>query len=214
MAELRLIGDCHHLLDGYIKICKSAEDKDLRTLQLGDLSTSEYAVPYIKLKLPLWEDYHRYIFGNHDFHPNRSNMCLNDYGWVNWGYQLFYVSGAFSIDYKWRQKHHPETWHPEEELSPDNLRNAITLYEAVKPDLVITHDCPRSVANLIGNPNILQDFGFNPETFTTRTSEALERMFEIHQPKRWFFGHFHNSQVVDLNGTRFQCLDELEYIDI
>jgi len=214
MAKLRLLGDCHGRLDDYIEICKDAENQGLLTLQLGDLHTSEFAVPYIKLKLPNWKDYHRYLFGNHDFHPNRSDMCLGDWGWIDWGYKIFYLSGGFSIDWEYRQKHMPGTWHPEEELSSDSLRQAVQLYEGVKPDLVLSHEAPREVANMIGNPSFLRNWGYDPETFTTRTSETLQAMFEIHKPKAWYFGHFHVSKKLNLHGTDFQCLKELEYVDI
>jgi Icc-related predicted phosphoesterase len=38
----------------------------------------------------------------------------------------------------------------------------------------------------------------------------LHMMFQEHQPKLWVFGHHHQSKDVQINGTRFVCLNELE----
>ena len=43
----------------------------------------------------------------------------------------------------------------------------------------------------------------------TRTSQALQRMFEEWQPKFWLFGHYHVTKCFKLGNTEFQCLGEL-----
>jgi hypothetical protein len=137
----------------------------------------------------------------------------------NNGLTAFYVSGAFSIDWKFRQKMYfsgrwPQTWFPEEELSISKLKNAVALYKKTRPAVVLTHEAPRSISNMIGNPDVLRSFGFNPDTFTTRTSEALQEMFKAWQPELWIFGHYPRYFDRVVNGTRFICKPELGYTDL
>ena len=49
---------------------------------------------------------------------------------------------------------------------------------------------------------------------SSRTRQALDAMFDIHKPDLWLFGHWHDSQDRNVMGTRFICLNELEYKDI
>jgi hypothetical protein len=48
----------------------------------------------------------------------------------------------------------------------------------------------------------------------TRTGEALQAMFDIHKPDYHFFGHWHVTKQMDIQGTRFVCLGELDYVDV
>jgi hypothetical protein len=126
---------------------------------------------------------------------------------------IFYLSGGFSIDQKFRTP--GMDYFTDEELSQSKLDEAIECYAEFKPDYVISHEAPRSIIHNFGNPRILASYGFNPDTFTTRTSEALQTMFEIHQPSGgWIVGHYHRSWQGIINGTHFRCLAELETFDI
>jgi hypothetical protein len=49
--------------------------------------------------------------------------------------------------------------------------------------------------------------------YPNRTATALERMYKIHQPDYWFFGHWHFTKHLKLGNTHFQCIGELAYID-
>jgi Icc-related predicted phosphoesterase len=74
---------------------------------------------------------------------------------------------------------------------------------------MVTHECPESVAH--------QLFGVEGKLkfdFPSRTRQAFQSMFEMHQPEVWVFGHWHESRDVVISGTRFVCLAELEYKDI
>ena len=42
------------------------------------------------------------------------------------------------------------------------------------------------------------------------TGWALQELFNIHQPKKWRFGHYHKSWNMNISGTDFRCLNELE----
>ena len=91
---------------------------------------------------------------------------------------------------------------------------ALWQYQKMKPDVMITHECPRSISKHVGDNKILGMFGYNPDRFTTKTSELLEMMFQSHQPKQWYFGHYHNDWYDEINGTQFRCIDELSYVKL
>jgi hypothetical protein len=119
---------------------------------------------------------------------------------------FFCVGGAFSIDKAYRTP--GLDWWQAEELSYEEMNNVINEYERVKPEYVISHDCPKIIGEQI--------FGKNSSTkiFSNRTNMGLESMFEIHKPKLWIFGHWHDNQVKNILGCEFICLDELNYIDV
>ena len=79
---------------------------------------------------------------------------------------------------------------------------------------MLSHEAPREIANLISNPQTLRNYEFNPETFTTNTSELLQDMYNAWQPKLWCFGHYHMNVVVPKEKTVFQCVDQLHYVDV
>ena len=82
-----------------------------------------------------------------------------------------------------------------------------------KPDIVITHTAPTKAIRDNFSTSTLNRLGFS-DTFQDHTSGLLQRMFEIHQPSIWIFGHFHKGVVDTINGTEFHCLPELGFIDI
>ena len=123
---------------------------------------------------------------------------------IDWAYRLQHISLSSSKAY----------WPYEEQLSIAQLRHAVELYKKVKPDLVITHSCPVSVSRKFGSKKILANYGYDPETFTTNTQDALQECFEYHKPKLWHFGHFHFYKNKVWHGTRFVCQRELGWTDI
>jgi hypothetical protein len=120
---------------------------------------------------------------------------------------VMFVGGALSIDRHTRTEGFD--WWPDEELSTHELMDMIDRYENVEPRIMVTHDAPESVVNIL--------FGANGKlklNLPSRTRQALQSMFEVHQPEMWLFGHGHNSKNVVIKGTRFICLNELESMDI
>lgn len=206
-----LIGDVHGKFRHYQEIIKST----CESIQLGDFGIgfiksstrySEYAakthpesVIYTDCKMP---EEHKFIRGNHDApdkcrkHPN----YLGDYG----VYQddIFYLSGAWSIDRQWRTT--GIDWWPDEEICMSGLMNAIDLYKIKYPKLVITHDCPIEITKIL----------YPREAIHTRTGQALDRMLEDWQPPLWVFAHHHQSLDFVHGRTRFICLNELEVLDL
>jgi hypothetical protein len=131
---------------------------------------------------------------------------------------FFFVRGAFSIDWQFRQEYdlanNTKCWWAEEELSYAQMTRCLAEYSVIKPDTVISHDCPVSVSRKISNGKILINYGYDPETFETNTGRLLQAMFEKHQPKIWVFAHYHKKVDTVINGTRFVCRPEFGTFDL
>lgn len=142
---------------------------------------------------------HKFIVGNHDDrslsykHPN----CLGDYGYDEHS-GIFYVSGGFSIDRKYRSQY--IDWWADEELSPGQMDSALKLYEEVKPSIVVAHECPTEVKHFVITNSMKKEI-------TSRTEELLQKMIDIHRPDCFIFGHHHNRVEVNIGGTEYICLD-------
>jgi predicted phosphodiesterase len=207
---IRIIGDIHGKYEEYLNIIKDCE----YSIQIGDFGFNYEVLCNVDPRK------HKVLAGNHDNHSICYDVAnfLPRYGYTELnGISFFFLAGAFSIDWKdrvWYDRlNDTQTWWGNEELSWSELEKALILYKSVKPDIVITHDCPGSVVNWISNPAILSNFGFNPATFTTNTHEALTIMHNEHQPKRWFFGHYHTDKTFSFKNTFFQCIGELKYYE-
>lgn len=149
-----------------------------------------------------------FIHGNHD----DPEMCAKEKGYLGrYGVTpegIFFMSGAFSVDAFYRTS--GVDWWFNEQLNIQELDEAIELYKKTKPDIVITHDCPRSLypfmLNKIGKPQ--------GPLYENATSHALETMRNFHQPKIHVFGHWHRSVDEQIGDTRFICLNELEPVTL
>lgn len=148
---------------------------------------------------------HRFIRGNHD-DPNKCKLHPNWIPDLTVKDEVCFIGGGLSIDRQWRIE--GVSWWPDEELSVNQLLDAVDGFLGLTPSVMITHDCPETVANIIGREN-----GYKLE-YPSRTRRAFDSMFHMHQPKLWIFGHWHHSFDQTINGTRFICLDELQTIDI
>ena len=95
----------------------------------------------------------------------------------------------------------------DEQLSHDELGEVIAAYEKAKPEIVITHECPYELIDpYVGAPflaNMAAAYG------RSRTSMALQAMYDAHQPKIWIFGHYHVRKAIETGKTRFEALDML-----
>jgi hypothetical protein len=205
VISLRFIGDVHGHIPQYVELCRQAE----HTVQVGDLGFRRHYAEVIAQVDPV---HHRFLPGNHDDYGLLPPHSLGDFGVHRAaGIEMFFVRGAFSIDKKFRT---PQVnWWPEEELSLEQLRGAVELYAQVKPQLMVTHDCPLSISRRVGNPELLREFGFRKEP-RTRTQVALQEMLELHQPARWIFGHYHRDATFQAEGVQFTCLNELSTLDL
>jgi predicted phosphodiesterase len=186
------------------------------SIQVGD-----FALDYTKLvESDLDRHKHKIVFGNHENYRTYTQVPhgLISAGQIKLGpFYLFYMRGGFSIDKKQGLQLEKDTgiksWYKEEELNEEESVEAIQAYQKSKPKLVVTHDCPTSISELIGNPDILRSFGY-PGDFVSASQETMQCMFEEHQPEIWLFGHYHKNWTLEKNGTLFVCLDELNYADL
>lgn len=186
---ITFVGDVHGKFDKFTKILQAEKNV---VVQVGDLGIG--FSPHNDL---MQHDF-RFIHGNHD-NPDLCAKLPNFLGRFGYNDQFFFVSGGYSIDKKYR--HIGLDWWDSEELSYNEGLFCIELYEATKPEIVVSHDCPISVY-----PRLFSHHAAD----NTKTNNLLQAMFEIHQPALWVFGHHHISRRFNVSGTNFVCLAELE----
>ena len=207
---IRFIGDVHGRYRQYKKIIQGCDE----SIQVGDMGVGFFGMRGGEIKPfsnPPYDSMakgnHRFIRGNHD----NPQACQNHHFWIPDGEvlydKIYCLGGAVSVDRHFRTE--GLDWWPDEELSTSRLEVEVDVYKEVKPSVVVTHDCPDSIAN-----EILMVFRQEKINDGSRTRQALESMFHFHQPKLWIFGHWHKTISFTSGGTRFQCLGELEYLDI
>ena len=189
-----VVGDVHGKIKEFTEIANENE----RTIQLGDFGFNEEHEYHLKNFNP---HNHKVVFGNHDdpFYLDKPHSC-KDFSFSK-NRKLMTIRGAQSVD-RYRRTEGVDWWR-EEEMTYSRLNVALALFEKVKPEIVISHTCPKSLVEDV--------FGF--EEYST-TCMALQEMFNAHQPKLWIFGHFHKSVEIEINGTKFICLNELETLQI
>lgn len=215
MTHTRLIGDIHGRFYDYRAYCVA--DFAGPTIQVGDFGIGFGQGDYWHESVNDFhrDGRHRFIRGNHD----NPTMCREEMvGYIADGIvegDVMFVGGAWSIDNPaappgWRRRTPGLDWWPEEQCSEQELERIIEIYSVVKPRVMITHDCPGTISR-----EMFFDSGLlsGPE-YPNRTSAALQLMFEIHQPEFWAFGHWHFTKQYSKNGTVFQCIGELDFIDV
>ena len=214
---LRIVGDVHGLYAAYHEIAAGSE----YSLQIGDMGFNYEPLSSLD---PMK---HMFIGGNHDNyddyyaakHSVVSTGGSKDYGLASLGgIDFFFVRGGFSIDKQLRlramRKGAPKSYWIEEELMEEVFEDALKAYKEAKPNVVITHECPKMLTSLVGDDRILVNFGFDPSTFVTMTSKYLQLMFEAHEPSEWYFGHYHRPWYHTVSNTKFICIDELGFVDL
>lgn len=217
MTALRIIGDVHGKFRRYREIIRDVPF----SIQAGDMGVGFMGFRGGELRSltnppydAMSEGRHLFIRGNHD----NPEVCKRQKYWIPDGSfipavdgiidsGIYCLGGAVSIDRAYRTE--GLDWWPDEELSYAELERMVDEYAAIKPEIVITHDCPSSIAN-----EILSAFNKTKIEDGSRTRVALERMLGRHQPREWYFGHWHVSLSVKRGRTLFTCLNELEYVDV
>lgn len=200
--KTRLIGDIHGKFRSYLSILPAAGP----SIQIGDYGFGfDHRWDEGAQEWQIHNRQHRFIRGNHD----SLQVCKRMDGFIQDGMienDAMFIGGAWSIDRDDRVEGH--SWWADEELSYQQLDNLIDVVEMVHPRIMITHDCPETVA---------REMFIKPRGWTqykTRTGAAFEEMFQRWKPECWVFGHWHHNMDVILDGTRFVCLNELAYMDI
>lgn len=163
-------GDVHGKTQEFEKLVERQTKPEDVVIQVGDMGAGFGPIPNYPGNV-YW------IRGNHD-DPEASRAhknYLGDYGYrPEW--KLFYLAGAWSIDWKWRQKWNEnkksewlkyksqsskppkKVWWEDEELSQEELEKATELYKQTKPEIVVTHEAPASIVpQVLAKPNFRID---------------------------------------------------------
>lgn len=210
MSKTRFIGDVHGLKNDLAIILQNIPNDISSVIQVGDLGVGFDQGQYWHNSLDemLLSVNGRFIRGNHD----NPAQCREMKSWIKDGTvenDVMFLGGAWSIDYNYRTLG-VDYWQ-DEELSSEQLYNALDVYNYVQPRVMITHDCPLTVS---AEFFIKRGKSFSGVQYKTRTGNALEQMWQSHKPKLHVFGHWHHDVDEVINGTRFICLNEMSYVDI
>lgn len=199
MRKIRIIGDIHGDFNAYKSMINGCDE----SIQVGD-----YGIGFVPNQVTDLK--HRFIRGNHD-DPKRCqgevNHILDGTIEVIDGAKIMYIGGASSIDKAYRTE--GVSWWRDEECSYSQFLHFFDIYCREKPDIMITHECPEEVSNVLCNTTGISKFS---EKSVTRL--ALQNMFEHHKPELWCFSHWHVSFAKNILGTKFICLNINEYMDI
>lgn len=213
---IRFIGDVHGKYEGYKRLIKDFP----RSIQVGDMGVGfKNWHGEIKGNPPHYAMVagdHRFIRGNHD----NPEECAKHSQWIPDGHvegNMMFCGGAVSIDRAYRTEGY--SWWKDEELSTEELNRIVDKYSTVKPRIMVTHDCPETVAEQVLNSIVV--LGKPSSGYTkldpqhaSRTRQAFHNMWIMHSPEIWIFGHWHVLFDHVLRGTRFICLPELGHIDL
>lgn len=190
-----IIGDVHGKTDEYKKIIFNYNKP---TIQLGDFGFRRHHQWHTD---NIDSTKHKINFGNHD----DTTFLKYPHSLGNYSYDeasgIFTMRGAFSVDRINRTE--GVDWFADEELNYAEILEAVDCYNANKPKIVVTHDCPHEIRRML--------FGIEQKSITCN---GLQSMFESHKPDLWFFGHHHQSLTKTILGTKFICLNELETYEI
>lgn len=214
--QLRIIGDVHGYRYELQQLLHCSADG---IIQLGDLGVgfgqSDYWHESVDDELCAHRA--RFIRGNHD----NPATCRGMASWIADGHverlgdhSIMYIGGAWSIDNPdappgWRRRSEGSDWWADEECSDQQFEDMYAHYCAVRPDVLITHDCPSCIAkHMFWGSGLIK----GPQYYS-RTADWLDRFFQAHQPQQWFFGHWHRSMSVVYGETQFHCVGELDCYD-
>lgn len=150
----------------------------------------------------------RFFHGNHD-DPEKCKAepnYLGRFGVTKEG--VYFVSGAFSVDAFNRTI--GISWWNNEQLDHAEFEEALQLYSDTKPEVMATHDCPRSLYPYMLNATNRA----NGPIYENTTSWFLEKLLDIHKPKVWIFGHWHEHVDTEIGGVRYVCVAELQPVTL
>jgi Icc-related predicted phosphoesterase len=208
MNDVCFIGDIHGNFDYYSKYL-IADSK--RSIQVGDFGIG-FAGAHWHDKVSDWmidNPNHQFIRGNHD-DPARCKTMPNYIADGTVQDDMMFIGGAWSIDQAYRTP--GVSWWEDEELSIEQFNTLIDVYATVRPNIMVTHDGPMAATDHMFIKSGLAMF--SGKLIPTRTGQALQAMFEIHQPSLWVYGHWHTTARAMIGRTEFVCVGENDVFDV
>lgn len=187
-----VIGDVHGKINEFWQLHHKLKPE--KSIQLGDFGFKRQHDWFLE---NMDCQNHKINFGNHDYYPylNREHS-LGDWSYEN---GIFTIRGAYSTDRRHDPVRENFDWFANEEISYANGYKVIDAFVKHKPEIVVTHDCPQSIA--------IRFFQIHQPSLTR---QLLQACVEMHQPLLWIFGHHHKHKDTVVVPTRFICLGELE----
>lgn len=208
------MGDIHGAFNAAVQVIKSYSIKNANLIQLGDFGvgfskTDKYNISVMNSKLKELNIDLYVIRGNHDdpkwFDGKRqwdNILFLKDYTILNDGRTILLAGGAISIDRNMR-KEDVSYWRDED----------FKLKEASPVNIIITHDCPRSVLPFIYNP--LNDYNIQMDIYESQNKlDKLRDMVVDENTISWYYGHHHTSNTEYINNVKYCCLNIAEITKI
>lgn len=220
--KVKIIGDVHGLIQQYLHELNRTDDYNEAgyTIQLGDIGFNYDFLEGVDPKR------HMFIGGNHDNY-DQIDECKNymgrygivkkafgiqdDSSLVDYYNDAIFIGGAWSIDARYRTPK-VDLWPEEEQLNEEEREDVLNLVESIKPNVIISHECPLFIARkIIGEARF--DAGIAGSglrcTSADTTKPFLEKVYEVRQPRLWIFGHHHRNITIVHHKTTFICLNSL-----
>jgi len=215
--EIAFIGDTHGISGADIAASKFPDGIDI--VHIGDFGlgfgtekSDACQLSFINEELKNRDQRMFVVRGNHD-DPSYwedgtmlSNLLLvKDYstGYLPSGSKILFVGGGFSPDRVMRREG-SNYWRGE--VTPDPPLSLDDSFE-----YVFAHDCPTMInfhprgVEVRFDRFLISDVHMVDEAVDQRAT--IDKVFEIVKPKKWIYGHYHNSERSTLNGCEFICLD-------
>ncbi len=207
MSTIRFIGDVHGKWKQYKKLIKDAP----RSIQVGDFGIGFYNPRTDTYSRPphdhMAKGDHRFIRGNHD----NPQHCRTHPFWICDGKivdgSIFCVGGATTIDKHLRTE--GWDWWADEELNYSQFLKLTETYEAAKPSVVVSHDCPENMVN-----HVLKRKGKYKYDIPSITRQFFDSLLLVHKPDLWIHGHWHMDHHTVFEGVEYIGLGELSHVDL
>lgn len=231
--KIMIAGDTHGDLGHLKQLADHARESKIgMIIQLGDFGFWEHTAAGRKFMSKLQKSLEKFdvvvsfIDGNHDNHrllwdtygESGPHVRVRDNIWYEprgatfelGGITFQTVGGAFSPDVGYRvtamRAGAEEMWWPEEELTDDQVSEAVVSARASKPKVMLTHDAPD------GCPMELLASGALPPHLEERSRDnqlRLRQIVDAAQPDYLLHGHYHVAVRYDLrlsSGKLLECV--------
>lgn len=218
--KIILVGDIHGEFGSFRNKIKN-NISDAYIIQVGDFGLGFHKPNFYKDKFTWLNEVlvnnncHLYVIrGNHDDpsyfaetnSPESNITLLKDYSELELlNKKILLVGGAVSVDRRFR--HEGKSWWSDEVF---NLKLEDQFpYKDSQYDLVVTHTRPGVCGAFKGFDNIKYWCNQDPDLMDDliKESEQVNYLYEKTKPKNWIYGHFHQSDITNYEGTEFRCLN-------